>query len=422
MHRETLPSNAGQSAADARLRIFDSRRGWQLGALVPAFFVIVVIIWVGNSWREIVTGDHDALAIDFTVFWSAAKLAFAGDPVAAFDPDNLAAVHGVQGDFWMPWLYPPGFMLAILPLGAFSFPVAWVIFIGLSSLAMLAAVRPFAGGVTPVWIGFGFAPATFPALIVGQTSVLWIACLLAALAALRGGRPVMAGVLIGFLTLKPQLGLLIPVALLACFAWRTVVSAAVTTILLAAISTFIMGVDYWIEMNSLAQHHFERIRDAAIETHKMTSVYSVLAGIGFPEPWALSAQWTTTALAAATIAVAWSNPKIEFDLRAATLLLGIMVSSPYFWHYETAILAPASLFLLRAGVLTESRFGLLLAALMWLGLAPAIAILLLTDISFLSVRFFFAPVALAAIVVCVTALVRRIRSPFPAPFASQENP
>ncbi|MEX0276636.1 MAG: glycosyltransferase family 87 protein [Ruegeria sp.] len=418
MHRETWPSNAGLSAADARLRIFDSRRGWQLGALVPAFFVIVVIIWFGYGWWAIANSEHDAMAIDFTVFWSAAKLAFAGDPVAAFDPDNLAVVHGVQGDVWMPWLYPPGFMLAILPLGAFSFPVALLIFVVLSGLAMLAAVRPFAGGVTPVWIGFAFAPAAFPALVVGQTSVLWIACLLAALAALRGGRPIMAGVLIGFLTLKPQLGLLIPVALLACFAWRTVVSAAVTTILLAAISTFIMGVDYWIEMNSLAQHHFERVRDAASETHLMTSVYSVLAGIGFPEPSALAAQWMTTALAAVIIAIAWSSPKIEFDLRAATLLLGIMVSSPYFWHYETAILAPTSLFLLRAGVLTESRFGLLLAALMWLGVAPAMAILLLTDIRSLPVRFMFAPVALAAIVFCVTAIVRRIRSPLSAPFAS----
>lgn len=399
-----------QATADARLQVFDCKRGWQVAVLVPALFLALIVIWLDRSWIAIMENGKTAVAIDFTVFWAAAKLAYMGDPISAFDPDNLAAIHGVHGDVWMPWLYPPGFMIVILPLGAFSFHVAWIIFLSLSVLAMLAAIRPFAGGVKPVWIGFALAPAIFPALTIGQNSLLWVACLLAALASLRADRPIMAGVLIGILTLKPQLGILIPFALLACGAWRTIAAATITTILLILISTLIMGVDYWVAMKELAAHHAELIRASVPKHHLMTSPHSLLAGLGTPEPVALTIQWCLTALAAGVVALAWRSPNVCFDLRAATLLLAITISVPYFWHYESVLLAPAALFLIRAGVLTSSRYGYVLAAFMWLGVAPMNAMLLLTDIDFLSVRYIYAPVLIAACATCVVAVFRRLRS------------
>lgn len=401
----------GKLVADARLRTFDTKRGWQLGTLAPALVLAICAIVVARSWQNIASDGTSAISIDFAVFWSAAKLAYAGNPLAAFDTEQLILIHGMRGDMWMPWLYPPSFLVAIVPLGAFSFPVAWLIFLGLSVLAMLAAVRPFTGGITPVWIGLTFAPAMLPALVIGQNSILWIAGLLAALAALRNDRQIMAGVLIGFLTLKPQLGVLIPVALLACFAWRTIAAAIMTTVFLVAVSTLIMGVEYWTAMNDLAQRHFGLVREVAAENNLMISLYSVLAGLGIPEPWALAAQWIVTGLAAATVAVAWYSPRVDFDLRAATLLLAIMISSPYFWHYESAILAPAALFLFRAGVLTTNRPGYVLGILMWLGAAPATLVILMTDITALSVRFTFAPIALTACLTCFFAVIHRLRIP-----------
>ncbi len=399
-----------QATADARLQVFNCKRGWQAAVLVPAFFLVTIVIWLDRSWDIVLSNEQNAVAIDFTVYWAAAKLAFAGDPVSAFDPANLAAVHGVHGDVWMPWLYPPSFMMLILPLGAMSFHAAWMTFLGLSVLAMLFAIRPFSGGVKPVWIGFALAPAIFPTLTIGQNSLLWVACLLAALAALRAEKPIMAGVLIGLLTLKPQLGILIPIALLACGAWRTIAAATLTTILLILIPTFIMGVDYWSAMKALAEHHADLIRSAVTKHHLMISPYSVLAGLGTPEPIALAAQWCLTAMAAVVVALAWRSPYVSFDLRAATLLLAITISVPYFWHYESTLLAPAALFLIRAGVLTSHRYGYVLAALMWLGVGPMTAVLLLTDIDFFSVRFIYAPIAIAACATCTIAVFRRLRS------------
>jgi len=41
-------------------------------------------------------------------------------------------------------------------------------------------------------------------------------------------RPILAGVFIGLLAIKPHLALLFPVALIAIGAWRTLLAAAVT--------------------------------------------------------------------------------------------------------------------------------------------------------------------------------------------------
>ncbi|MEX0276637.1 MAG: glycosyltransferase family 87 protein [Ruegeria sp.] len=389
---------------------------------MPALLLAFCGIWISLSWIELLIDGKAALNVDFRVFWAAATLAASGAPLDALNIDQLSTVHGVVNDDWMPWAYPAGFLVALMPLGVLSFSAAWLAFTLVSIGASLAAFRPFSGGITPVWLGFALAPAMMPNLTMGQTSVLWTAGIVGALALLRAERPIMAGVVIGLLTLKPQLGLLVPIALIAATAWPTFISAAVTTIAISVISTLIVGIEYWGEMYEMMRLHFESVRGASDENALMISAFAAFAGVGIPDAAALTLQWAITGLAAITVFVAWRSPKVGFDLKAATLLLGIVSSTPYLWFYESALLAPAALFLLRAGVLGNSTPGLILACLMWLGITPAFLILFFTDLPDIGMRFAFAPVALAAIVVCVTALVRRIRSPLPAPFASQENP
>ena len=58
-------------------------------------------------------------------------------------------------------------------------------------------------------------------------------------------RPLLAGILIGTLTLKPQLGLLFPVMLAASGRWRVFVAAAVTGLLIAAAAAALFGPQAW---------------------------------------------------------------------------------------------------------------------------------------------------------------------------------
>jgi arabinofuranan 3-O-arabinosyltransferase len=56
---------------------------------------------------------------------------------------------------------------------------------------------------------------------------------------------VLAGLLIGCLTWKPQFGMLLPVALAASHRWRTFVSAAVMAVLLGGASIAAFGTAGW---------------------------------------------------------------------------------------------------------------------------------------------------------------------------------
>ena len=58
-------------------------------------------------------------------------------------------------------------------------------------------------------------------------------------------RPITAGVLIGLLTVKPQLGILFPFLLIASGRWKVFFMAAVTAIALCSRSIAIGGLDGW---------------------------------------------------------------------------------------------------------------------------------------------------------------------------------
>ena len=76
-----------------------------------------------------------------------------------------------------------------------------------------AAARALVAPFHPRWVWPAIAfPPVFLCLMQGQTGLLAAALLGGGLLALRP-RPVLAGVLFGLLTVKPQLGLLLPFAL-----------------------------------------------------------------------------------------------------------------------------------------------------------------------------------------------------------------
>ncbi len=407
-----MPGIPTQTTPSENLQIFAGRRGWQLGILVPALVLGVFVIWLGLSWSEIAANGSAGFPIDFRVFWAAGRLAHLGEPLSAFNVDSLTATHNViKEDDWMPWSYPPAFLATLQPLGALPFPIAWLIFSIASIVAMIFAARPFAEGITPVWFAFALPPAVLPTLFMGQTTALWMAGLLAALAALKNQRLALAGFFIGLLTLKPQLGILIPFALLACRAWPTIISAGVTTLVISGLATALYGFEYWLEMRNMMAVHFSVVRETIVENNLMLSSYSTLASFGLPEPAALAIQWTITACAAIMVTITWRSPRISFDLRAAVLVLAVMLSTPYLWFYESALIAAAGLFLLRAGVLTNSPLGLALAGAMWMGATPAFFAFLFRGEAYISIRLLFTPLLYLSCLVCIGAVVQRLRAP-----------
>src|SRR5260370_39272863 len=81
-------------------------------------------------------------------------------------------------------------------------------------------------------------------VITGQnaffTSALWVGGF-----GLIGRYPVLAGALLGVLTFKPQLWLMVPVALLAARQWRALGGAAASALILALLSLAVFGPEIW---------------------------------------------------------------------------------------------------------------------------------------------------------------------------------
>jgi arabinofuranan 3-O-arabinosyltransferase len=354
-------------AGDARLRAFDTNRA-ALAVLVGvslSLFLVIIIVAVAF----IVTAEDGVRTLDsdFRVFWASARLFLAGEPLAAFDPARLDGEYGTVTDAWMPWLYPPGYLFVIAPFGALPYAVAFLAMTLLSIGAMALASRPFAGGVKPVWAALALAPAYLPALVIGQNSLIWLAVFLTALYAMRSGRPVLAGVIIGCLTLKPQLGLMIPFALLAAGQWRTIFAAAATTVTLVALPTLVVGMEYWPLLVARLGEQAERMVTLIQDLDLTVGPFFVMTMLGLPTQVALTLQWVITGLAALSVLVFWRSRHIGFDAKVALLMISILLSAPYLWYYEAAMMPAIGLFMLRAGILTTRLPHLLLLAFLWIG-------------------------------------------------------
>lgn len=354
-------------AADARLRALHGRLLWLVvlaGVTVTVLFAQTIL---QTSFLLTDTPETVAIEVDYRVFWAAAKLALQGEPLAAFDTARLGEIHKVDPEAFMPWLYPPGYLVFLMPFGTLSFSTGFLVFTLLSILLMGLATRSFSAGVVPVWLALTLAPAYVPTLIIGQNNLIWLAGFLAALAALRDGRWVLAGICIGCLTLKPQLGLLLPVALLAAGLWRTILVAALTAAVLALIPTLMFGVEYWTLLADRLAEMGESLIFSLHGLFLMVGPLYLMNLLGLAPETALRLQWGIVALAAVCVALLWRSNRIGFDAKAAGLMLAMLLSAPYLWYYEAAMMAPIGLFMTRAGILGRTPPQLALLLCLWLG-------------------------------------------------------
>jgi arabinofuranan 3-O-arabinosyltransferase len=216
-----------------------------LGALGLAYFLYSLMPYLAEALSP---SFPPALANkDFANYWAAGQLIRTGETPDLFGPHETYFRH-LQGFFgqdypWHNWSYPPHFLLALWPLGYMGYELGALLFLGLTFALYLWALRTFAGSA------FLFAltaamPFAAHNLRTAQNGFLSAALILGALA-LRGPRPVLAGILVGCLTFKPQLGILFPFLLVFERNWAMMASAAVTAAILAAASHVWFGTGVW---------------------------------------------------------------------------------------------------------------------------------------------------------------------------------
>ncbi len=361
-------------------------RLWALAVLAASGLALVVLIATADGLNDF---RGEPLGTDFSNVYSAGTFVLEGKPAEAFDwPTQYTReqqIFGARTSFF-GWHYPPYFLfvagaLATMPykLSLLAWQAATLILYLLMLRAVLAscvARREHDGGPAavsdPLWILVALAfPAVFVNIGHGHNGFLTAALIGTALVMLDR-RPILAGLLFGLLAYKPQFGLLIPLVLLATGRWRAFAAAALTVVALTLATLLAFGPEVWRAFfASTALTRFEVLEQGNTGFHKIQSVFSVVRMWGGSVPLAYVMQGVAAAAIAAALVRLWRS-HAAYPLKAAALIVGSMLATPYSLDYDLVVLAPAIAFLAAHG-LRHGFEAYEKAALAFLWLMPLVA-------------------------------------------------
>ncbi|MEX3959333.1 glycosyltransferase family 87 protein [Trinickia sp. EG282A] len=264
---------------------------------------------------------------DFHEFWLAARL----------------ALHGTVSQ--LP--YPPTFLLAIAPVGLLPYPVAYASFcvLGISAfVVMQATIAP--GFARKHLLLLGANPAMSIALLAGQNSLFTAAAAGVALALLQSNA-VLAGACIASLIVKPQLGLLFPLALICGRYWKVLAWSAVWTFSIVVASAAVFGIHAWTQFAT----HLSKFNGSYVEqgTWVWTATLTVFAACrlnGLSVATSYLVHGLVAAPAVMVMAYLWIR-HARFELRASALVIATMLVPPYVMFYEVAWLVIPTLLIMR---------------------------------------------------------------------------
>jgi arabinofuranan 3-O-arabinosyltransferase len=336
---------------------------------------------------------------DFLNIWMYGRAALGADPARYYDvPTYWRALDGIVGAGYpgQQWSYPPTALIIGAPFGLLPYLAALVAWTALGLAAFVAALRLW----TRDWrmiLALAATPAAIFGVMSGQFAYFGAALILAVLR-WRESRPLCAGILLGLLSVKPQLGLLFPVLLIVTRNWRAFAAAAATTLALAAITAGVWGVGIWhvYLASGIANQSLILSDPDHLAGPFMPTLFMNLRMAGASMQTAGLAQAMLSALALLLVALVFLRRPSAEDLRCNLIFAACALScTPYMLSYDTLALAVFAGLLLERG--TAVRAMLLLILLPFLQMVTA--------------RFAMPGVGLLPIIVAIWLAMRmRVRS------------
>ena len=322
-----------------------------------AFAVVVIAYMATVNWHSAIPRDAigAVLGRDFLNFWMYGHAAWLHDPARFYDVTTynnfLRAALGNDLPL-QDWSYPPHLLLVAAPFGFIGYLPALVLWFALTAgVFYFAAARQMGSGALPMLILIG--PAAVLCFICGQSSFLTTAALIAIFTTLDR-RPMIAGILIGLLTLKPQLGILIPVMLIASGRWKVLAAATLATAMLVAATAAAFGWGVWQAWLTTGLHEQALIlRDTHISSLLMIpTTYMNLHVLGASYPIAMGVQAIVTLLSGATVFWAFRHRADADPLVLQALFFACAAAAtPYLMCYDAMPLGYAAVALLARGKL-----------------------------------------------------------------------
>lgn len=310
-----------------------------VAGLIPSIAIGHGLFWPGADWLDPLKyyGGRD-----FVNFWFGAHLALEGRIAEIYDLDAYAAA--MQGVFapaerFMNFSYPPNALPLLLPLGVLPYGLAWAVWtIGGLAAFVIATVGMEAVRARPLVAGLlVLSPAALLAASIGQAT-LFLAALLVGGLRILPTRPVLAGVLFGLASIKPQLGILITFVLLLRGAWRTIAAAAATVVVLLLLSLALFGSDAWSAYLGTTVPYQKRVllEPFGFVWTLMASPFAWAYKVGIDVPTALKLHGGI-ALVIGALTLICVRACSDWQLTTAIIALASVLISPYALTYELTI-------------------------------------------------------------------------------------
>ncbi len=345
----------------SRLWTFIRSHVWQWELAGVAWLLLLPYILTAHGHLDF--ANH-ALGRDFVNYWTAGHLVAEGHIATIFDPVRFLNAEHRLFDPALPfhfWSYPPPALFLVTPLGLVPYIPALILW-SLFGIAILIPVarRMFADPKERILLVC--APAVAINVALGQNGAITAALLIGGLAVWRR-RPGWAGVLFGLLAFKPQIGLLLPLAVIADRRWKTLAWAAGVAIGVVLLTVPVFGLEAWRGFfgPTLTQQGVMLNYGAGPFQWMMPSTFMASRLIGLPTIIATTLQGPVSLFACWLVWFGYRKGADD-ELKAALLMTATFVATPQCFNYDLIPCAAAALVLWRKD---ESPWGKGLALLVW---------------------------------------------------------
>lgn len=301
---------------------------------------LLVAILVFKTFRFFEGGLwYGGQTADFSAFHIVAQRVWLGDldltyQFAAFTKMQIAAAGGPTGV--MPWTYPPQFDLLLAPFAGLPGWAAYLVFTTVTLIAYLITLRAVAGNNFALVLVV-FFPSIAITISIGQNGLL-TGALIGLICINAERRPVLSGLALGIMVIKPHLAIAAGIYMLLTRRWPAVLSAGFVVVASSLICTLAFGPQIWMAWLGSIREAASYLEEGRYQLFRMISAYAALYNAGLPPAGAFWGQMAMGALALIAVALAVvRGPSPRFAL-GVVAVASVMIS-PYAYDYDLPIVA-----------------------------------------------------------------------------------
>lgn len=317
--------------------------------IINVFSIILMCFYIVLFIRFLVLDiismekSQSPFGIDFAAYYTAGQMVTSGSADYIYNvPEHHAALEKVLNrniPFLLSWVYPPAFLLVIVPFSFLPYYLAltlWLVITLALTIFMVFLLVPKHKNIALLVCGF---PGILMNLRWGQNGFLNTVLLGFGIYFVEAN-PVMSGLMFGLLTYKPQIVCFPLLLLLISKKWKVLAWTTFFAAFSAMSSGVIFGFETWIRFinsffyssNALLATNWKSL--SAIQPSFLTA-FRLLGMSNFFSYLLLAIIGVTVIFAAWWV---WRITE-RLPLKGTVLVLGILLTMPYYMQYDLMILS-----------------------------------------------------------------------------------